>query len=402
MNFRRSTKLTGAFCGLLLLLVIPEQGSAQFYPHNTTTSEFTAILNKFGRIQTYDGSNGKYIDEQDRMIHYLTPQVGLNDSLVWHVWSSPDDPIREDTTYASEDSTDFARYLLTDDSFSHDKTMEVSMLIRLWKDENYGIVRYGVHNIFEKDSASAPEPDTTFKLAVNFRGKLYSSFGPQTLRYNSSSQRVYISGDSGVVALQPMDIDPVAVRFIDDDEYGTFDPDEDRASPEERWQIITQTDNSSTLNTGENGGWAFMNFGDSPVLASGDSTNFWMAFTHGDNREQVDRRLDSAVTRYNEVVTSTPDDPEPPQADRINLRPNYPNPFNPSTTIQFRLPRSASIDLSVYNVLGQKVETLINHRLQAGEHRVTFNGSGLASGVYFYRLRAEGFEPVTRRMTLIK
>jgi peptidoglycan/xylan/chitin deacetylase (PgdA/CDA1 family) len=68
------------------------------------------------------------------------------------------------------------------------------------------------------------------------------------------------------------------------------------------------------------------------------------------------------------------------------LQQNYPNPFNPTTTIPYRLSAAAHIELDVYDVLGRKVKTLIEGRQSQGEHFVTFDGSGLSSGVYFYRI----------------
>ncbi len=80
---------------------------------------------------------------------------------------------------------------------------------------------------------------------------------------------------------------------------------------------------------------------------------------------------------------------------------NYPNPFNPVTTIQFSLEKAGKTTIEIYNVLGQKVATLVNADLSAGAHRYQWNASGLASGIYFYRLRSDNFV-ATRKMLLVK
>ncbi len=80
---------------------------------------------------------------------------------------------------------------------------------------------------------------------------------------------------------------------------------------------------------------------------------------------------------------------------------NYPNPFNPSTTIDFQLPRSLSVDLRVYGPTGSEAAVLVDGVLQAGRHRVVFDGSGMPSGMYVYRLRA-GVEEVSGKMILNK
>ncbi|MBX7046559.1 MAG: T9SS type A sorting domain-containing protein [Ignavibacteria bacterium] len=84
-----------------------------------------------------------------------------------------------------------------------------------------------------------------------------------------------------------------------------------------------------------------------------------------------------------------------------SLRQNYPNPFNPSTKISFDIPASSHVNLSVYNMLGKEVETLVNENLKAGKYEVSFNGSSLSSGTYYYKLTAGKFT-ISKVMTLIK
>ncbi len=73
------------------------------------------------------------------------------------------------------------------------------------------------------------------------------------------------------------------------------------------------------------------------------------------------------------------------------LQQNFPNPFNPQTTIRYTLPRSSFVTLSVYSVLGQQLADLVKADIDAGSHSVQFNAGNLASGVYFYRLQAGSF-----------
>jgi pullulanase/glycogen debranching enzyme len=91
---------------------------------------------------------------------------------------------------------------------------------------------------------------------------------------------------------------------------------------------------------------------------------------------------------------------------QLALDGNYPNPFGEQTTIHFTLPEASEVTVSVFDIAGRKVATLVNQSLVAGTHDVQWNGradSGqrLASGVYFYRIEAGDFSQ-TRRMTLVR
>lgn len=83
------------------------------------------------------------------------------------------------------------------------------------------------------------------------------------------------------------------------------------------------------------------------------------------------------------------------------LHPNYPNPFNPSTTLSYELPKSSQVMLTVYDILGRKIQTIVNETQQPGRYEVKFDGSTLASGVYLYQLRA-GSLVDTQKMLLTK
>ncbi|NLT50952.1 MAG: T9SS type A sorting domain-containing protein, partial [Ignavibacteria bacterium] len=80
---------------------------------------------------------------------------------------------------------------------------------------------------------------------------------------------------------------------------------------------------------------------------------------------------------------------------------NFPNPFNPSTVINYSLAKEAFVKLAVYNAIGQEVVTLVNGVQPVGAHKVTFNASSFNSGVYFYRIETADFTAM-RKMLLVK
>jgi len=90
----------------------------------------------------------------------------------------------------------------------------------------------------------------------------------------------------------------------------------------------------------------------------------------------------------------------------FDLKANYPNPFNPTTTIAFDLPEASQVTLEVFDMMGRRVATLVNGDMAAGRYEAAWNaradnGSSVASGVYIYRLRAGSFESV-KQMVLMK
>jgi len=93
--------------------------------------------------------------------------------------------------------------------------------------------------------------------------------------------------------------------------------------------------------------------------------------------------------------------PESQLPPEFTLAQNYPNPFNPSTTIRYGLPLRSHVTLAVFNTLGQQVAQLVNGDMEAGYHQVQFEGNGLSSGVYFYRIQAGDFVE-TKRLFLLK
>jgi hypothetical protein len=85
----------------------------------------------------------------------------------------------------------------------------------------------------------------------------------------------------------------------------------------------------------------------------------------------------------------------------FKLEQNFPNPFNPTTTIQYQLPQDAKVTLKIYDILGSEVATLVNEEQEAGYKEIQFIGSNIASGMYVYRLIANNYVSV-KKMLMVK
>jgi hypothetical protein len=86
---------------------------------------------------------------------------------------------------------------------------------------------------------------------------------------------------------------------------------------------------------------------------------------------------------------------------KFSLSQNYPNPFNPSTVINYSLAASERVQITVYDLLGKEIKTLVNEVKGPGSHQVTFNASGISSGVYFYKISAGSFLDI-KKMVVVK
>ena len=108
--------------------------------------------------------------------------------------------------------------------------------------------------------------------------------------------------------------------------------------------------------------------------------------------------VDSAIIRFTAYQTGlSVGDDQSFVPENYSLFQNYPSPFNPSTTIRYGLPHKSNVTLIVFNTLGQRVATLVNETQDGGYHQVKFDGAGLSSGVYFYRLQVRPLDSAIGR-----
>lgn len=111
------------------------------------------------------------------------------------------------------------------------------------------------------------------------------------------------------------------------------------------------------------------------------------------NNLYIDNIKSGTITGIGTQLTLTPDN--------YNLAQNFPNPFNPVTTINFSLPKTSKVSIKIYDVLGKELRTLVNETKPAGVYDISFDASSFSSGVYFYRIEADNFSDI-KRMMLIK
>jgi len=134
-------------------------------------------------------------------------------------------------------------------------------------------------------------------------------------------------------------------------------------------------------------------FGSRMLGLTTDGNNLWIV--DGDRDSLF--KLDIVAVATTEIDYSTLD----VIPDKYQLGQNFPNPFNPSTTIQFTIPEPGTVKINVYSITGRHIETLLDRHVNAGDHTIEFRAKNLSSGIYYYRIAAGGFQAV-RKMIYLK
>lgn len=137
----------------------------------------------------------------------------------------------------------------------------------------------------------------------------------------------------------------------------------------------------------------------SQQLAPGDSIVFYCGISVGADEAEMIANMQLVQQKYNQITSVQVESNTIP--DKYSLEQNFPNPFNPETSIQFSVPQKEFVSLKIYNSLGQEVAAPVNQELDGGIYNVKFDGSGLSSGFYLYTIKAGNFVQ-TKKMILMK
>jgi hypothetical protein len=158
--------------------------------------------------------------------------------------------------------------------------------------------------------------------------------------------------------------------------------------------IFAGSDGAGVFRSTDNGGnWSQLNAGLLNLRVRALAVNADGYVFAGTSGTGVFRSV-QPTTSVGESVVESPAD--------FLLEQNYPNPFNPSTNIPFVLPRPSRVTLKIFDHLGKEVVTLVDEKKSAGRHETHLQAAGWPSGVYFYRLQADGFLVETKKLVLLK
>lgn len=168
------------------------------------------------------------------------------------------------------------------------------------------------------------------------------------------------------------------------------------------WQTGSETNNKGfSVERKVNGNWTAIGF----INGKGTTTEVSnYSFIDKDAAKQSTKKLSYRIKQIDldgKFQYSKEIEVEIVMPGSLSLGQNYPNPFNPSTKITFEVPATGYVTLKVYNISGTEVATLVSKPMDAGKHEVTFDASGLASGVYLYSIQ-QGTQTITKKMVLMK
>ncbi len=278
--------------------------------------------------------------------------------------------------------------------------LKFRMWVYMWTGKPYVIARYAVIN----DSSA----QVNLHIGTVAVPRIGGNYGGETNAYNAAQKTAYCfrEGEAAYAGVRLLSKAPHSYKTLDWNDYSPDDPNADAATDSTRYHMTADAGFDSSIVAGGDGSIFSLNAG-SYTIAPHDSVILTYGVVYGSTLDELLNASAAMQAEYDsKLVTAVEKKEQMQMPSTLALAQNYPNPFNPSTAIAFHLQESAPIDMAVYNMHGQRVQTLADGFYTAGSYTATWNGkdeSGrdAAAGVYICRLTA-GSTTLSKKMILVR
>lgn len=269
----------------------------------------------------------------------------------------------------------------------------------MWDNQPYVIAEYTVTN----DSSAQVD----LHLGAVVLPRINGNYGGETDSYDVAAQTAYCyrEGEAGYAGIRLLSRAPYSFKALDWSVYSPEDPNNDAATDSTRYHQTADPGFDAAIVAGGDGSLFSLNAG-SYTLAPHASVTLTYGIMYGNTLEEMLAASNAMQAKYADITTGVERKADAELPVRFTLTQNWPNPFNPSTTIQFGLMEKSDIHLSIYNLKGQMVRTIASGVFQPGVYSVIWNGKDeggrdVAAGVYLYRMQSEK-QGWTKKMILVR
>jgi hypothetical protein len=257
-----------------------------------------------------------------------------------------------------------------------------------WSNTGYALGKFVLIN--------SDDDTMTVRIGSEILPQIGGLYGGESVEWSAETEVITIHKTSDYVGVRFLNNPLVSLCFFD--WYSGYN------APDENLWAWLNYDQFDSLFTAGGEGSVIIPSCDFMTLSPGDSTATWLAVAYGNTENEMQDNIEAAQDAYNFLAV----DPEWSQSiDPATFRCSvYPNPFNQTTVLRFDLPQAAEVKLDVFDINGRLIRSDRGRRSTAGNffpgnHAITFDGSGLPSGVYIYRLKAGGYV-TSGKMVLLK
>lgn len=368
------------FYSLLSILLLVS--SAELNSQSFENGEIAVTLSGAGRIRIFKNSltSPRQIDRSSILVG-----TGPNAVFGYNQDAINAEPVINVT---NPQFSDFEIYGAADNNYNNPpRPPHVLSKVNIygWQTGGYILVKYRILN---------KEPNLmNAVIGMEVIPQVNGSYGLETIRWidDQKIMSIYRIGESGYTGYKLLSAQVNSVTMIDwYAGYDTVDAD--------LWNWITTGVIDTLLDSGGDGSVNF--FSQSQVsIPIGDSAYFWVGISVGNDESEMIANMQLAEQKYNLISAIEPESGLTPS--EYTLEQNFPNPFNPETSIRFSIPVREFVSLKIFNSLGQEVVEVISRELEQGSYNYKFNAMGLTSGVYFYSLKAGSFTQ-TKKMILLR